>query len=106
MKADQLARVSLVASQLKPEVIIDDPEVVRGQAFRVTLAVYNGGEVPLQDLGFALVAPDGWTVEPLAAPRTVTLRHGETAQVQFLVRVPETAAFFHPLCEPVHPGAG
>ncbi|MBO2519921.1 MAG: hypothetical protein CW349_09585 [Firmicutes bacterium] len=96
VKADQLARVSLVASQLKPEVIIDDPEVVRGQAFRVTLAVYNGGEVPLQDLGFALVAPDGWTVEPLAAPRTVTLRHGETAQVQFLVRVPETAAFFHP----------
>lgn len=96
VKEAQLAEVSLVASQLKTELVIEDAEVVRGQEFRVMLSAFNGGEIPLQDLQFELVAPQGWTVEPLGVPRAITLRHGETVEVEYVVHVPESAEFFHP----------
>lgn len=96
VKEEQLAKVSLVGASIHPTITVEDPEVVRGQQFKVTVSTFNGGNMTLQNVVTELIAPEGWIVEPVATPKTVTVGHNETAHHEYLVTITEDAEFFNP----------
>lgn len=96
VKEQQLAQVSRVATHFRPAIVVADPEVVRGQTFTVVVQAFNGGRTPLQDVAFRLHVPEGWSAEPTGRTQVTTLGYNETARAEFVVQVPEEAAFFHP----------
>jgi LmbE family N-acetylglucosaminyl deacetylase len=71
---------------------------VPGQTFTVTARFYNRGKTTLYPSGFAVVAPEGWKIEHLAAPSSpyVPLKPGEVSSSQFKLTVGEDAKYTQP----------
>lgn len=96
VKEEQLGAVSHAATLFQGALSTQDTEIVRGQTFSVTLSAFNGGRVPLQNVGFSLQVPDGWAVKATTMPSVSSLGYNETAKTVYEVTVPKDAPFFHP----------
>ena len=103
-KAQELAnastRAGLLITRLEvTEVEDDQPEntytLTPGASTSLTLSIYRGGEVAISDVRFELIAPQGWTVTPQAAPGSA-LGQGETLAATYTLTAPEDAPFTDP----------
>jgi LmbE family N-acetylglucosaminyl deacetylase len=62
-RRNRLAEALVAASGVQVRVAADDDIVVPGDAFEVTLEVWNGGEFTIAAEELELTTPEGWTVE-------------------------------------------
>ena len=99
LKADDFEDAIVRAAGLVVDPLADRETVAPGQAAAVTVRSFFPAGAPVQVLGAALHAPDGWDVESGAAPAAPAgggpggVRGGETAQhtAQFRVTVSSDA---------------
>lgn len=99
----ELQVASRRALSLVTRVVAANPELTRGGTTEVTVSAYLGGAVNADNVTFAVVAPEGWTVEPKEAVEPANLTNGETAKQTFVVTVPADAPYYNPYRRNVNP---
>ncbi|MFC4766241.1 NEW3 domain-containing protein [Effusibacillus consociatus] len=100
-KLDQLNRASAESNSVVVKVIPDTGELVRGQTAKVTVRVFNGGQVDLKNLSVKLNLPSGWQAAAKGATSFKQLGYNQTGIVEYDVTVPANADGFHPYRAPV-----
>ncbi|GAX90734.1 hypothetical protein EFBL_2375 [Effusibacillus lacus] len=83
------------------KVIPDTGEVVRGQTTKVTVRVFNGGNVDMKNFKVNLSLPEGWQATPKGTTTFDRLAYNQTGIVEYDVTVPADAAGFHPYRESI-----
>ena len=111
LKEQELQAAAQRALSLITRLSFDDPELVAGGSSEVTLSAFVGGQTPIEDVTLELVAPDGWTVERVAAESggegkaegetgggmaDTSVAYNETVSATFTVTAPEDAAPYNP----------
>jgi len=99
----ELQVASRRALSLVTRVVAANPELTRGGTTEVTVSAYLGGNVDADNVTFAVVAPEGWTVEPKEAVEPANLTNGQTAKQTFVVTVPADAPYYNPYRRNVNP---
>ncbi len=99
----ELQVASRRALSLVTRVVAANPELTRGGTTEVTVSAYLGGNVNADNVTFAVVAPEGWTVEPKEAVEPANLTNGQTAKQTFVVTVPADAPYYNPYRRNVNP---
>lgn len=99
----ELQVASRRALSLVTRVVAANPELTRGGTTEVTVSAYLGGAVNADNVTFAVVAPEGWTVEPKEAVEPANLTNSETAKQTFVVTVPADAPYYNPYRRNVNP---
>ncbi len=103
-KAMELNYASQAALSLVTRVIAATPELIRGGTTEVTVTAYLGGNTDVSNIELTVVAPEGWTVEPVEGDEPgTTLTNGETVQATFNVTAPADAPYYNPYRRNVHP---
>ncbi|MCL4516071.1 MAG: NEW3 domain-containing protein [Firmicutes bacterium] len=74
------------------DVVADDPDVIPGQTFTATVALWNRGEEPVENVRLALNLPSGWIASG-EAPVVSKLDHNKKAEAKFKVTVPANASY-------------
>lgn len=100
-KVDQLNKASAESTSLVIKVLPDTGEVVRGQTTKVTVRVFNGGHVDLNNVGVKLNLPQGWKATARGTANFAKLAYNQTGIVEYDVTVPTDAAGFHPYKESI-----
>ncbi len=99
----ELQVASRRALSLVTRIVAANPELTRGGTTEVTVSAYLGGTVNADNVSFAVVAPEGWTVEAKEAVEPANLTNGQTAKQTFIVTVPADAPYYNPYRRNVNP---
>jgi LmbE family N-acetylglucosaminyl deacetylase len=109
LKEAELQYASRSALSLVSRVTLANAELTRGGSTEVVFSAYLGGQTPVENVAFEIIAPEGWTVERLedaaeeAEGAGQSLGYGETLSATYTVTVPEDAELFNPYRRNVHP---
>ncbi len=91
-KADA-AQTALVASAgIALDALSETETAAPGDAFAVTVQLWNAGTEPLEVESVALQSPDGWTVPPASPPPAPTVAAGALAEWKLSASVPAGGA--------------
>ena len=105
LKARQLENASQHAALLITRLEVTEPEddapensysLTPGGETSLTLTAFRGGEVPITDVSFELVTPEGWSVTRQEEGKKGALASGETLAATYTVSAPVDAAFTDP----------
>lgn len=98
LKEEQLNEVSLVASSLDIETMMDSDVLTQGEQTTVTVELKNNGQQVVKHIDASVVAPETWSVDGVKQVKKI--QPGETKTLEFNVEVPEDAAYYNPYDEP------
>ena len=105
LKARQLVDASQHAALLITRLEVTEPEddapensysLTPGGKTSLTLTAFRGGEVPITDVSFELVTPEGWAVTRQDEGNKGALAAGESLAATYTVSAPADAAFTDP----------
>ncbi|TPG84380.1 hypothetical protein EEL32_15955 [Brevibacillus laterosporus] len=104
VKERQLNKASAEALSLVGKVKSASSELIPGQTTKVTVTVYNGGQVAIENVTLSLKTPDGWKVKATGSTIFGKVSYNQTISATYDVSIPKDAAKFHPYRLPVVSG--
>ena len=96
LKKEQLQEVSLVASGLDVETILESEVVTQGENAEIMMTITNNGTQTINQIDASLFTSEDWDVDSDDESNIEKLEPNESREITFHVRVPKDAEYYHP----------